>query len=297
MIKVTDVSKTLGDKKVLNNISFEVKKGSIFGLIGPNGAGKTTIIKHLVGIYDVDDGEITVNDEPIYENPKIKKTIGYITDDNNFINTFNLKTIAKFYKLCYENFDIEKFFKLNEIFKLPVKKSIRKFSKGMKMRVSIMLNLSIMPDILILDEPTNGLDPIVKKKFFKILLEEVADRGTTIIISSHNLNELERICDSIAIINGGEIKYLNSIENMKQSIRKIQVVFKENPPEDLEKWDDVINVEKIGRVHNIVTKNYGEEFLNKLDRCGIMFREEIDLSLEDMFIYSVGEEVNYEELF
>ncbi|ABK61577.1 MULTISPECIES: ABC transporter ATP-binding protein [Clostridium] len=297
MIKVTDVSKTLGDKKVLNNISFEVKKGSIFGLIGPNGAGKTTIIKHLVGIYDVDNGKITVNDEPIYENPKIKKTIGYITDDNNFINTFNLKTIAKFYKLSYENFDIEKFFKLNEIFKLPVKKSIRKFSKGMKMRVSIMINLSIMPDILVLDEPTNGLDPIVKKKFFKILLEEVVDRGTTIIISSHNLNELERICDSIAIINGGEIKYLNSIENMKQSIRKIQVVFRENPPKDLEKWDDVINVEKIGRVHNIVTKNYGEEFLNKLDSCGIMFREEIDLSLEDMFIYSVGEEVNYEELF
>lgn len=259
MIKVTDVSKTLGDKKVLNNISFEVKKGSIFGLIGPNGAGKTTIIKHLVGIYDVDNGKITVNDEPIYENPKIKKTIGYITDDNNFINTFNLKTIAKFYKLSYENFDIEKFFKLNEIFKLPVKKSIRKFSKGMKMRVSIMINLSIMPDILVLDEPTNGLDPIVKKKFFKILLEEVVDRGTTIIISSHNLNELERICDSIAIINGGEIKYLNSIENMKQSIRKIQVVFRENPPKDLEKWDDVINVEKIGRVHNIVTKNYGEE--------------------------------------
>ncbi|NEZ49127.1 ABC transporter ATP-binding protein [Clostridium botulinum] len=297
MIKVTDVSKTLGDKKVLNNISFEVKKGSIFGLIGPNGAGKTTIIKHLVGIYDVDNGKITVNDEPIYENPKIKKTIGYISDDNNFINTFNLKTIAKFYKLSYEKFDIEKFFKLNDIFKLPVKKSIRKFSKGMKMRVSIMLNLSIVPDILVLDEPTNGLDPIIKKKFFNILLEDVADRGTTVIISSHNLNELERICDSVAIINGGEIKYSNSMENMKQSIRKIQVVFKENPPKDLEKWDDLINVEKIGRVHNIVTKNYGEEFLNKLDSCGIMFREEIDLSLEDMFIYSVGEEVNYEELF
>ncbi|KEH93940.1 ABC transporter [Clostridium botulinum C/D str. BKT12695] len=297
MIKVTDVSKTLGDKKVLNNISFEVKKGSIFGLIGPNGAGKTTIIKHLVGIYDVDNGKITVNDEPIYENPKIKKTIGYISDDNNFINTFNLKTIAKFYKLSYEKFDIEKFFKLNDIFKLPVKKSIRKFSKGMKMRVSIMLNLSIVPDILVLDEPTNGLDPIIKKKFFNILLEDVADRGTTVIISSHNLNELERICDSVAIINGGEIKYSNSIENMKQSIRKIQVVFKENPPKDLEKWDDLINIEKIGRVHNIVTKNYGEEFLNKLDSCGIMFREEIDLSLEDMFIYSVGEEVNYEELF
>ncbi|MCD3297987.1 ATP-binding cassette domain-containing protein, partial [Clostridium botulinum] len=194
-------------------------------------------------------------------------------------------------------FDINKFYKLNEIFQLPEKKSIKKFSKGMKMRVSIMLNLSINPEVLILDEPTNGLDPIVKKKFFNILLEDVAERETTVIISSHNLMELERICDSIAIINGGEIKYSNSVEDMKETIRKIQVVFKEEAPKDLNQWNDVMNVEKIGRVYNIVTNNYGKEFLDKLNSCGIMFQEEIDLSLEDMFIYSVGGDVNYEELF
>ncbi|AEB76667.1 ABC transporter ATP-binding protein [Clostridium botulinum] len=297
MIEISNLSKTLGDKKVLKDVSFSVKKGSIFGLIGPNGAGKTTLIKHLVGIYDMDKGSIKINKENVYENPTTKKIVGYVTDENNLINNFNLKTISKFYKLAYENFDINKFYKLNEIFQLPEKKSIKKFSKGMKMRVSIMLNLSINPEVLILDEPTNGLDPIVKKKFFNILLEDVAERETTVIISSHNLMELERICDSIAIINGGEIKYSNSVEDMKETIRKIQVVFKEEAPKDLNQWNDVMNVEKIGRVYNIVTNNYGKEFLDKLNSCGIMFQEEIDLSLEDMFIYSVGGDVNYEELF
>ncbi|KEI01165.1 ABC transporter ATP-binding protein [Clostridium botulinum] len=297
MIEISNLSKTLGDKKVLKDVSFNVKKGSIFGLIGPNGAGKTTLIKHLVGIYNMDKGSIKINEENVYENPTTKKIVGYVTDENNLINNFNLKTISKFYKLAYENFDINKFYKLNEIFQLPEKKSIKKFSKGMKMRVSIMLNLSINPEVLILDEPTNGLDPIVKKKFFNILLEDVAERETTVIISSHNLMELERICDSIAIINGGEIKYSNSVEDMKETIRKIQVVFKEEAPKDLSQWNDVMNVEKIGRVYNIVTNNYGKEFLDKLNSCGIMFQEEIDLSLEDMFIYSVGGDVNYEELF
>ncbi|EES90439.1 ABC transporter ATP-binding protein [Clostridium botulinum] len=297
MIEISNLSKTLGDKNILKDISFNVKKGSIFGLIGPNGAGKTTLIKHLVGIYNKDKGSIKIKGENVYENPTTKKIVGYVTDENNLINNFNLKTISKFYKLAYENFDINKFYELNKIFQLPEKKSIKKFSNGMKMRVSIMLNLSINPEVLILDEPTNGLDPIVKKKFFNILLEDVAERGTTVIISSHNLTELERICDSIAIINGGEIKYLNSVEDMKETIRKIQVVFKEEAPKDLSQWNDVMNVEKIGRVYNIVTNNYGKEFLDKLNSCGIMFQEEIDLSLEDMFIYSVGGDVNYEELF
>jgi ABC-2 type transport system ATP-binding protein len=192
---------------------------------------------------------------------------------------------------------MERFKKLNEIFQLPEKKSIRKFSKGMKMRLSIMLNLSIMPEVLVLDEPTNGLDPIVKRQFLNILLEDAAERGTTIFISSHNLSELERICDSVAILNNGEVKYSNSIENMKKSIRKIQVVFKDKAPEDLDSWNEIIKTEKVGRVYNIVTKDYNKEFLNKLNNCEIMFQEEIDLSLEDMFIYSVGGDVNYEELF
>lgn len=297
MIDIINGYKNLGDKEVLKNINLKVEKGSIFGLIGPNGAGKTTLIKHMTGIYKLDRGDIKVKGEEVYENPRIKKVMGYVTDENNLFNYLTLKHAVKFYSLSYERFSKDRFYKLNEIFQLPEKKSIRKFSKGMKMRLSIMINLSIMPEVLVMDEPTNGLDPIVKRQFLNFLLEDTAERETTVLISSHNLGELERICDSIAILNNGEIKYSNSIENMKESIRKIQVVFKEEPPKDLDKWEDIIKVERVGRVHNIVTKNYNEAFINKLNNCDIMFHEEIDLSLEDMFIYSVGGDVNYEELF
>ncbi|KYH28933.1 ABC transporter ATP-binding protein [Clostridium colicanis] len=297
MIEIINGHKSLGDKDVLKNINLKVEKGSIFGLIGPNGAGKTTLIKDIMGIYKLDKGEIKVKGEPVFENSKIKGVMGYVTDENNLLDYFTLKDTVNFYSLSYKSFDKNRFYKLNETFQLPEKKSIRKFSKGMKMRLSIMLNLSIMPEVLVMDEPTNGLDPIVKREFINILLEDVAERGTTVLISSHNLGELERICDSIAILNKGEIKYSNSIEKMKETIRKIQVVFKNDAPCDLEEWNEIIKVERVGRVYNIVTKDYSKKFLDKLNSCEILFQEEIDLSLEDMFIYSIGGDVNYEELF
>jgi len=297
VIEIINGYKSLGDKEVLKNINLKVEQGSIFGLIGPNGAGKTTLIKSMMGIYKLDKGEIKVKEEPVFENSKIKGVMGYVTDENTLLDYFTLKDAVKFYSLSYKSFDENRFYELNKIFQLPEKKSIRKFSKGMKMRLSIMLNLSIMPEVLVMDEPTNGLDPIVKREFINILLEDVAERGTTVLISSHNLGELERICDSIAIINNGEIKYSNSIEKMKETIRKIQVVFKNDAPSDLGEWNEIIKVEKVGRVYNIVTKDYSKEFLDKLNSCEILFQEEIDLTLEDMFIYSIGGDVNYEELF
>lgn len=297
MIEIVNGYKSLSDKEVLRDINLKIEKGSIFGLIGPNGAGKTTLIKNIIGIYKLDKGDVKIKGESVFDNHNIKNIIGYVTDENNLFNYFNLKDIVKFYSYSYKSFSMDRFNKLNEIFQLPEKKSIRKFSKGMKMRLSIMLNLSIMPEILVLDEPTNGLDPIVKRQFLNILLEDAAERGTTIFISSHNLSELERICDSIAILNKGEVKYINTIENMKKSIRKIQVVFKDEAPEDLQNWEEVIKTEKVGRVYNIVTKDYNKEFMDKLNNCEVIFQEEIDLSLEDMFIYSVGGDVNYEELF
>lgn len=297
MIEIINGHKSLSGKSILRDVNISVKKGSIFGLIGPNGAGKTTLIKNIMGIYRLDKGDIKVKGESVFENTGIKRVMGYVSDENTYFNSFNLKDIAKFYSLTYEKFNRDRFNKLNKIFNLPEKTPTRKFSKGMKMRLSIILNLSIMPEVLILDEPTNGLDPIVKKQFMNILLEDVAERETTILISSHNLGELERICDSIAIMDHGEVKYTNSIEDMKNRIRKIQVVFKGKVPENLENWDEIIKVEKIGRVYNIITKEYNTSFQKKLHDCEVMFQEEIDLSLEDMFIYSIGGDIDYEEIF
>lgn len=297
MIEIKDVYKTLGEKNILTNINIEVKKGTIFGLIGENGAGKTTLIKCLTGIYKQDKGFIKVQGEEVFENPKTKEKIGYIAAESQYYNSFKIKELIKFYSMTYKSFSYDRFKELNKIFKISENKRIRELSKGMKMRVSLMLNLSIYPEILILDEPTSGLDPIIKRKVMNLLVEEVSKRGTTIFISSHHLEDLERVCDCIAIMEKGEIKYINNIENMKNSIKKLQVLFKDKSIiNEIKKYEEVMTIENIGRINYIITKNYTKELKEKLMVNGAEFIEEIDLSLEDMFIYSTEGGKEYEDV-
>ncbi|PJI08251.1 MULTISPECIES: ABC transporter ATP-binding protein [Clostridium] len=296
MVSIKNVSKKIGNKEILKNINIEVQKGNIFGLIGPNGAGKTTLIKCLTGIYKVNSGQITILGQNVFENVDVKKHIGYVADQNDYFIYFDIKNLIKFYKITYESFDMDRFNSLNKVFKIPINTSVKKLSKGMKMKLALMLNLSIMPEVLVLDEPTGGLDPIAKKQSINIILDEVASRGTTVFISSHNLNNLERMCDSVGILIDGEMKYKNSVEEMKKTIRKIQVVFKDKAPESMSKWGNVIKVEKVGRVYNIITDKYDDNFIKRLDESEISFKEEIGMSLEDMFIYSVGGGQEYEEI-
>ncbi|MGO5067318.1 ABC transporter ATP-binding protein [Clostridium sp. LCP25S3_F8] len=288
MINISNVSKMLGDKKALDDINLNIEKGSIFGIIGENGAGKTTLIKCMLGIYKQDEGEIKIAGEPVFENTLIKNKIGYVAAEVQYYSSFKVKELIKFYALTYTTFSYERFKELNKIFKIPENKRIRELSKGMKMRVSLMLNLSIYPEILILDEPTSGLDPIIKRKLINILLEEVSERNTTIFIASHHLDDLERICDCVAIIEKGKIKYTNNIEDMKKYIRKLQVLLKdENRIDEIKNWDEIMTVENIGRINYLITNNYSDELQEKLLKSGAEFVEEIDLSLEDMFIYSM----------
>ncbi|NFA61049.1 ABC transporter ATP-binding protein [Clostridium sporogenes] len=288
MINISNVSKMLGDKKALDDINLNIEKGSIFGIIGENGAGKTTLIKCMLGVYKQDKGEIKIAGEPVFENTLIKNKIGYVAAEVQYYSSFKVKELIKLYALTYTTFSYERFKELNKIFKIPENKRIRELSKGMKMRVSLMLNLSIYPEILILDEPTSGLDPIIKRKLINILLEEVSERNTTIFIASHHLDDLERICDCVAIIEKGKIKYTNNIEDMKKYIKKLQVLFKdENKIDEIKTWDEIMTVENIGRINYLITNNYSDELQEKLLKSGAEFVEEIDLSLEDMFIYSV----------
>lgn len=296
MIEINGVCKSLGDKQVLKGINLHVKKGSIFGMIGENGAGKTTLIRCLTGIFKVDQGEIKIDGQQVFENPEIKQKIGYVADQNQYFSSFKIKELVDFYEMTYPSFSLERFKELNQIFGIPEGRRIRELSKGMKMRVSLMLNLSIYPEVLILDEPTSGLDPIIKKKVMSLLVEEVAERDVTVFISSHHLNDLERICDSIAIMDKGEIKYVNNIEDMKDNIKKLQVVFKDKISADFSSWSEIMTVEKLGRVNYLITKNYSKELEQKLLNNGAMFVEEIDLSLEDMFIYSMEEGRDYEKI-
>lgn len=297
MIEISGVYKNIGDREILTNVDINIAKGSIFGLIGPNGAGKTTLIKCVMGILKPDKGSIRVEEMDAFQNTETKQLIGFVPDQSSYYGTFRVKDIIKFYQLSYKNFNMDRYNQLNSVFKIPEKRFISDLSKGMKARFSIIMSLSIMPEVLVLDEPTSGLDPIIKKEVIKLILDDVSERQTTVLISSHNLGDLERICDSIAIIKGGEIKYSNSIENMKTGIRKFQVVFRDEAPKDIEKWDDIMSVSKTGRVYYIVTSKYTDSLKEKLEANGADIIDEIDLSLEDMFIYSMGGDDAYEEIF
>lgn len=292
MIDIKNVSKIIDNKYILNDVNLHVDKGSIFGIIGENGAGKTTLIKCLTGIYKVNKGSISIDGEDVFDNNKVKKRIGYVSDENQYFSSFKVKELFKFYKETYEDFSEQRFNKLNQKLKIPMERRVRELSKGMKMRTSILLNLSIKPDILILDEPTSGLDPIIKKEILSIIVDEVASRGVTVFISSHHLDHIERICDSVAIIKNGEIILTSSMEKAKNSIKKLQVVFKDKDVihEELTRLDGVLKIESIGRVDYIITKNYTKDLEKKLYDMGADFVEIVDMSLEDMFIYFVEEE-------
>ncbi|MBX4264634.1 ABC transporter ATP-binding protein [Clostridium estertheticum] len=292
MIDIKNVSKKIDDKYILKNVDLHVNKGSIFGIIGENGAGKTTLIKCLTGIYRANEGSILIDGEEVFDNAKIKQKIGYVSDENQYFSSFKVKELLEFYKKAYNDFSNERFDELNVKFKIPLNRRIRELSKGMKMRTAILLNLSIKPDILILDEPTSGLDPVIKKELMSIIVDEVASRDVTVFISSHHLDHIERICDSVAIIKNGAIKLKSSMEDAKNSIKKLQVMFKDevNINEKLSSINGVIKVETIGRVNYIITKNYTKDLEKKLYDMGADFIEIVDMSLEDMFIYFVGEE-------
>lgn len=297
MIEVNNISFEIEGKQILKDINLKINKGTIFGIIGPNGVGKTTLLRCLTGIYQPTCGNICYDGRDVYDNIEVKGEIGYVADENIMQTKFKVKEILKYYKYTYDNFDENKFNKLNEIFKIPTNKFIFQLSKGMKMRLSIMLALSIKAKYLILDEPTSGLDAILKNKLLKIFVDEVFENNTTIIISSHHLSELERICDDVAILDEGTVSYENSVENMKNRIKKIQIAFDMPVKEEDLKLKGTFKVSKVGRVFTIVTDEYDEELVKSLKELNPLFIEEIDLSLEDIFIYKVDKEESHEKIF
>lgn len=283
MISIKNVSKYYDKFKAIDNINIDVPKGTIHGLIGENGAGKTTLIHCLTGIYKCDEGTITYDNEPVYDNPKIKSKIGYVADSNSYFPNSKIKDMVEFYKGIYPTFDENRFNELNEIFKLEINKKVKQLSKGMQMRLALMLNLSLHPEALILDEPTSGLDAIAKKQVIDLLISEVTERQCTIIISSHHLGELEKLCDSITMIQNGHILYQNSIDQIKKQIVKLQVIFKQTP--DLSNINGIINIEQIGSIYYIITKD-ASSITDILYKKGAELVEEIGMSLEDIFIYT-----------
>lgn len=286
MIMIEHVSKSFDGHKVLDDVSIYIKPGTIYGIIGENGVGKSTLIQCLTGIYKQDKGNIQIDGDPIYENNETKLSIGYVADRNQFFPGYRIEQMVDFFKLTYPSFSEERFKKYNETFKLNPKSKVKNLSKGMQMRLSLMLNMAIMPKVLILDEPTSGLDALAKKQVLDFLIQQVDETGMTVVISSHHLSELERICDEITMLSKGKVVYQSSVETLKNKVRKLQVVFNNEAPVDLKKWEGILSVDHIGSVYYIVTNEYSEALEDKLKEAGAFLVEAIGLNLEEVFVYT-----------
>lgn len=293
LITAKNVVKKFDKFTALNHFNMNVPEGSIYGLVGPNGSGKTTTIKHLIGMYKQDEGEILVNDEKVYDNEKIKSKIAYISDDLYFFHGYSIKDMAKFYSKIYKNFSFEKFDNLQKIFNIDVKRKVNKLSKGMKKQVAFWLTISCNPEIMILDEPIDGLDPIMKENVWKILLEEVKKRKMTVIISSHNLKELENVCTNIGIMKNGEMVLEKELEKKDNNIQKVQIVFSNNSQiSRIREKLSILKEEKVGSVYYFIVKGNQKEIEEILSKYKLTLMEFLPLSLEEVFMFENGGEAN-----
>ncbi|WP_411169886.1 ABC transporter ATP-binding protein [Clostridium sp. MB05] len=297
MLKVKNFSLTLNEKMVLENINFSVERGKVLGIVGPSGMGKTSLIKSIVGIYKGTEGAIFLDGQDVYDNPITKSKIAFVPDEHSSFYLITLKEIINYYKKIYENFDEDKFYRINKVFRIPTNRRFFQLSKGMKARVNLMMAFSLNADLLVLDEPTSGLDPILKEKVLKIIINEVSTKEKLVIISSHNLGELERICDEVLILNDGKIDYHNSLESMKKNIKKIQVAFDIPVYEEDLNINGIFNISQVGRVFTIITEKYDDNLKKQLKKFNPLFIDEIDLTLEEVFIYKLEKEGEYEEIF
>ena len=294
MIELLNLEKSFDDIKAVNRVSLNILDGEVFGLVGTNGAGKSTILRIISGVIMPDEGIVLVDKRPVYDNPEVKRDIFYISDDQYFLPNSTLEEMATFYENIYPRFDKLRFHKLCSGFGLDVKRRINTFSKGMKKQVSILLGICAGTKYLLCDETFDGLDPVVRQGVKSLFAGEMADRGMTPIIASHNLRELEDICDHIGLLHQGGVILSEDIEDMKIKMQKVQCVFASE--EDEKKALDGLNVllhETRGRLHTITIRGEREEIEAAFSRGNPIFFEVLALSLEEIFI-SETEVVGYD---
>ncbi len=284
MLEVKNVYKSYNKNQVLKDISLTVMPREIHGLIGENSAGKTTLIKCVTGIYKVDEGDVLYDGKPVYDNPEVKEKIGYVADYNEYIKYYTVSQMVHMYEKFYPSFNKEKFNDFNQIFKLSVDKRIMTFSKGQKMRLAFMLEVAKEPEYLILDEPTSGLDPVAKAKFFELLINEVEQREIGVLISSHNLDGLEKICDSVTMMHEGKVEHQMSMEDMKSELVKLNVVFEGGAGKTVYDMPQILRISNVGSIYTLVVKEYDDNFVKELKKAGASLVEPVEISLEELFV-------------
>ena len=288
MIEVKELRKSFDGFEALRGLNIHVPRGAVYGLVGPNGAGKSTVIRHLAGIYRQDSGEVLIGGEPVYENPAVKAKLAYIPDDIFYFGAATIRDMKNLYRAMIPTFSDERFEKLREAFPLEEKRAMRRLSKGMQKQAAFWIALSCCPEVILLDEPVDGLDPVMRRQVWSLLLQDVAERGTTVLVSSHNLRELEDVCDHVGIMDKGRMLLERPLAALQENTVKIQLALPDGAelPEGL----DILHETRTGRLRQLILRGNGDELSAKLSACNPFFLDVLPLSLEEIFIYELGGE-------
>ena len=291
MIEVKHVVKSFGDFHALDDLTMTVPTGSIYGLVGPNGAGKSTILRHLCGAYRQDSGTITAAGETIYENPEMKSRIFTIPDDLYYFLSASTREMAKFYSGIYPRFNWKRYEALKEAFPaVNEKHPIRRLSKGMQKQSAFWLAMCCQPDYLLLDEPVDGLDPVMRRQVWSLLMNDVSEYNTTVLVSSHNLRELEDVCDHVGILSHGKVLLERSLSELQGCVVKIQVAFQTADEPAIPEGLEVLHTARMGRIFTYIVRGSAEEVTNRFATLNPLLLEALPLTLEEIFIYELGGE-------
>ena len=291
MIELKNVTKRFDDVTALEDFSLTVPRGSVYGLVGPNGAGKTTVLRTAAGILRQDAGEVLAGGEPVFENPAVKASTAYIPDEVRFLTRSGIDGLRRFYERVYPAYDRDVFEKLREVFRLDTKKPLPRFSRGMKKQAAFWLALPLRPRRLILDEPMDGLDPVMRRQIWGIVMGEVAEGGMSVLVSSHNLRELEDVCDHVGMMNHGKMLLEQDLAQLEEEFVKLRLVLPEGGvlPQGL----DILHEDRSGQLITLILRGDREEILGAAAAVRPVFLDTVPLKLEEIFLYVLGGE-NYE---
>lgn len=291
MIEAKNVVKSFDGFRALDGLTMTVPHGSIYGLVGPNGAGKSTLLRHVTGVYRQDSGSVLIEGNPVYENPAAKSRIASIPDELYYFLSASTRDMMRFYRGFYPRFDVKRYEALKDVFTtIPEKQPIRRLSKGMQKQSAFWLALCCQPKVLVLDEPVDGLDPVMRRQVWSLLMGDVAQRGTTVLVSSHNLRELEDVCDHVGILSHGKVLLERSLTDLQDNIIKLQLAFQEPGLPPLPEGLNVLHTSQIGRVYTLIVRGDPAQIKERMAALNPILMEMLPLNLEEIFIYELGGE-------
>lgn len=287
MIRAEKLVKKFDDSTALSGIDCVIPEGCIYGLVGSNGAGKSTLLRLIAGVYKADGGSITIDEQQVYENPSVKKSVIYVPDDLFFLPGANMKRMAELYAAIYKDFDKSRFQYLTAAFGLNAKKPINTFSKGMRRQAAVLLAVCSKPKYLLMDETFDGLDPVMRNLVKSLICEDVVERKATAILSSHSLRELEDTCDQLALLHKGGMVLESDIGNLKTSLFKVQTAFGYPYDKELFAGTHILHYSRKGSVTNMIIRGDKEETIAKIQALNPILLDVLPLTLEEVFTYEM----------